>query len=47
MIAGAGIDADGTVHGPGLVRQSREGPGEIGTAVVGNHNGSDINILVN
>jgi hypothetical protein len=47
IVAGPGIDADGVVRGPGLVRQGCQGSGEIITAVVGDHNGSDVNILMN
>lgn len=47
VIAGPCVDAYRVVDGPGLVRQSCKRSGEIGTAVVGNHNGSDMDILVN
>jgi hypothetical protein len=47
IIAGPGVDADGIVRRPGLVRQGCQGSGEIVTAVVGDHNGSDVNILMN
>jgi hypothetical protein len=47
VIAGPGINANGTIHGPGLGRQGRKGSGQIGTAVVGDHNGSDMDILKN
>jgi hypothetical protein len=47
VIAGSGIDTDGAVRGPGLVRQCCQSSGEIGTAVVSDHNGSDVNILKN
>jgi hypothetical protein len=47
IIAGAGVNAYDEIRRPGLVRQSCQGFGEIGTAVVGNHNGSDVNILMN
>jgi hypothetical protein len=47
IIAGPGVDADDVVRWPGLARQGCQGSGEIGTAVVGNYNGSDVNILKN
>jgi hypothetical protein len=47
IIAGPGVDADDVVRWPGLALQGGQVFGEIGTAVVGNHNGSDVNILMN
>jgi hypothetical protein len=47
IVAGTGVDPDDVVRRPGLVRQRCQGSGEIGTAVVGNHNGSDVDILMN
>ncbi|BCW53865.1 hypothetical protein StoSoilB19_12390 [Arthrobacter sp. StoSoilB19] len=47
VVAGSGVHANGAVHGPGLGRQGRKGSGQIGTAVVGDHNGSDMDILKN
>jgi hypothetical protein len=47
VIARAGIHSDDGVGGPGLVRESGQGSGEIGTAVVGDHNGSDVYFLKN
>ncbi len=47
MVAGTGINPDHGVRGPGLGRQRRQGPGEIVTAVVGNHDGGDSYFLKN
>ena len=41
------IHPDRNVRRPGLVRQCGQGPGEIVTAVMGNHNGSDVYFLKN
>jgi len=42
-----GVHAEGDISRPGLVRQRRQGPGEIITAVVGYHHGSDVYFLKN
>jgi hypothetical protein len=42
-----GVNPDGQVSRPGLVRERRQGPGEIVTAVVGYHHGSDVYFLKN
>jgi hypothetical protein len=47
IVAGTGVDPDNVVCRPGLIRQCGQGSGEIGTAVVGNHNGSDMDFLMN
>ncbi|GAC1493810.1 MAG: hypothetical protein NVS2B15_14720 [Pseudarthrobacter sp.] len=47
IVARAGIHSDDGIGGPGLVRECGQGPGEIGTAVVGDHNGSDMYFLKN
>jgi hypothetical protein len=47
VIAGTRVNANGTVNRPGLGRQGRKCSGQIGTAVVGDHNGSDMDILKN
>ncbi|GGH89967.1 hypothetical protein GCM10007170_02630 [Arthrobacter liuii] len=47
VITGARVHADGAVNRAGLGRQGCKGSGQVGTAVVGNHNGSDMDILKN
>ena len=47
IIRRTGINAEDLVCGSGLIRKGCQSSGEIGTAVVGDHNGSDVNILVN
>lgn len=42
-----GVHPEGDISRPGLVRQRRQGPGEIITAVVGYHDSSDVYFLKN
>lgn len=47
IILGTGINADRQICRPGLTSQRGQGPGEIVTAVVCDHNGSDVYFLKN
>ena len=47
VVSRSRVHSDMGIRGPGLVREGSQGSGQIGTAVVGHHNGSDVYFLKN